>query len=51
MTIEEKRFALAKRDIEQSGDSTLFDVFMDGCIGWNNFDDDFVEEQYKEYFE
>lgn len=41
---------LALRDIEQSDDSTLFDVFMEGCIGWENFDDDFVVEQFEMHF-
>lgn len=49
--INKMREALATRDIEQSEDSTLFDVFMEGCPGWKNFEDDFVIEQYKFHFE
>ena len=48
--IAKMRTLLAQRDIEQSEDSTLFDVFMEGCTGWGNFEDDFVIEQFEEYF-
>ena len=46
--IEKMREKLAQRDIDQSDDGTLFDVFMDGCTGWRHFDDDFVIEQYED---
>lgn len=49
--IEKMRGLLANRDIEQSDDGTLFDVFMEGCPGWNNFTNDFVVDQFKEYFD
>lgn len=44
------RNMLATRDIEQSDDSILYDVFMGGCVGWGNFEDDFVAEQFEMNF-
>lgn len=44
------RDLLAKRDIEQSEDKTLYDVFREGCTGWDNFDDDFVIENFELHF-
>jgi len=49
--ITQMKVILTKRDIEQSDDSTLFDVFTEGCIGWDNFEDSHVIEQFKEYFD
>ena len=48
--IETMRKMLALRDVEQSDDSTLYDVFREGCIGWDNFQDDFVIQQFEDHF-
>jgi hypothetical protein len=48
--INTMRKLLAKRDVEQSDESTLFDVFTEGCTGWANFDDKFVIEHFEDYF-
>jgi len=49
--INEMRKMLAIRDIDQIDDSTLFDTFMEGCIGYNNFDDDFIIEHFFNVFD
>jgi hypothetical protein len=49
--LDKMRQMLARRDVEQSDDSTLYDVFMEGCPGWDNFDDSFVERQFFEYYD
>ena len=46
--LEKMRKELAVRDIEQSDDKCLYSIFREGCVGWDNFDDDFVVEQYNE---
>jgi len=47
--IDQMRYFLAERDIEQSDDSTLISVFLEGCEGWENFSDDDVVVEYLEY--
>lgn len=49
--LDKMRRILARRDVEQSDDSTLYDVFMEGCPGWDNFEDSFVEEQFFEHYD
>jgi hypothetical protein len=40
---------LASRDVEQSDDSVLHTVFLEGCTGWDNFDDEYVIQQHEEH--
>ncbi len=48
--LQRLRHELAQRDVEQSDEKTMYDVFTEGCVGWDNFEDDHVVEQYIEYF-
>jgi len=49
-TLEEKREALAKRDMEILDGESLFHIFLHGCTGYNNMSDEEVEELYLMFF-
>lgn len=49
-SINKMREALALRDVETSEHDTLYDVFLFGCPGWENFTDQEVKEAYFEVF-
>ena len=48
--VNKMRKIMATRDVDQCDDGTLFDVFMEGCIGWANFDDDFVIKEFENHY-
>ena len=48
--LESMREILAERDLDQSDDVTLLDVFREGCTGWNNFSDEHVATEFAEYY-
>lgn len=48
--VDKMREIMATRDVEQSDDDTLFDIMMEGCEGWSNFDDDFVIEEFENHY-
>ncbi len=51
MTTDEKRRKLAERDLEILSDRDLFDVFLEGCAGYNNMDEELIDEIYDEFIE
>lgn len=47
--IDEMREALCQRELELLTDeSDIWSILMDGCIGWDNMDDETVIEQFEE---
>jgi len=48
--VNKMREIMATRDVEQCDEGTLFDVFMEGCTGWGNFDDDFVIVEFENHY-
>ena len=50
MTTQEKREALAIRDADNWDDSTIYDVALEGCVGYNNMTDEEVEAYYNDMF-
>jgi len=51
MTIQEKREALAHRDAENWGYRTIYDVALEGCVGYNNMTNEEINELHKDIFE
>ena len=49
ITREEKIIALIERDIEIMDDSTIYDVFENGCVGYSNMSNDEINEYYDNY--
>ena len=49
MTIQEKREALAQADVEQYEDMLLFDILMDGCVGYNNITAERINKLYADW--
>lgn len=50
--IEQMKEKLCRQEVEQIivGDS-IYDILMDGCVGWNNMSDKDIIECYKLYIE
>ena len=51
MTPDGKREALARRDAEMWDESDMYDIAMEGCWGYNNMNDEEVENLYSTYFD
>ncbi len=50
--IEQMKEELCQQEVEQVllGDH-IYDILMDGCVGWNNMSDKDIVECYKLYIE
>lgn len=48
--IDKMRELLATRDAEVSDEETLFNVFIDGCRGWTNIEEEEVVEYFERHF-
>ena len=46
--VEEMRTRMAQRSMEEWDDSTIYDVAMDGCVGYRNMPDRECIEQYED---
>ena len=44
------REQLAERDADCAESSTLYDVFLDGCPGWNNIDVETCIEEFTDHY-
>ena len=54
--IEQMREMLIERVIDNAETDNdvrklLYDLLKEGCRGWDNYDDDFIEEQFNMHFE
>lgn len=48
--IDEMREALCQRELELLTDeSDVWSILMNGCIGWDNMDDETVIDQFEEF--
>lgn len=48
--IDDMREALCQRELELLTDeSDIWSVLMDGCIGWDNMDDETIIEKFEKY--
>lgn len=48
--LNKMRELLATRDAEESDEETLFNVFMEGCRGWANIEEEEVAEYFERHF-